>query len=210
MPMILNSADEALARANELIAKSSKRVVIGIVGKPGAGKSTITSFLLDKLPKELVALVPMDGYHLSNQQLVRLGLADKKGAFNTFDYAGYISLLRRINNEPDQDIYFPIFHREIEESYSADGVVAAGTKLVLTEGNYLLFDKAGWEQVVPELDESWYINIDDNLRIDRLVKRHEFYGKDKQAAIAWANGSDEINAKIVQDTANRADVIINL
>jgi pantothenate kinase len=210
LPITLNGVDQALARANEITKKTDKRVIIGVVGKPGAGKSSLTSYLIDNLPKNSVSLVPMDGYHLSNQQLSRLDLANKKGAFNTFDADGYIALLKRINNEFDKDIYFPVFHREIEESYSADGVVPARTMLVLTEGNYLLFDQAGWENVIPELTETWYINIDDKLRIDRLVKRHEFYGKSNEAAIAWANGSDETNAKIVEATSTRADVVINI
>lgn len=210
MAIELNSIDEALSRIKDLALKHSGRFIIGIVGKPGAGKSTLTSHLIENLPKDSVSLVPMDGYHLSNLQLKNLGLSDRKGAFNTFDSNGYVSLLKRINTETDQDIYYPVFHREIEESYAADGVVLANTKIVLTEGNYLLFDKAGWEKVAAELTEIWYININDNLRIERLVKRHEFYGKDKESAFNWATGTDEINAKIVESTAARADVIINI
>ena len=210
MAIELSSIDEALSRIKDLALKHSGRFIIGIVGKPGAGKSTLTSHLIENLPKDSVSLVPMDGYHLSNLQLKNLGLSDRKGAFNTFDSNGYISLLKRINTETDQDIYYPVFHREIEESYAADGVVLANTKIVLTEGNYLLFDKAGWEKVATELTEIWYININDDVRIDRLVKRHEFYGKDKESALNWATGTDEINAKIVESTAVKADVIINI
>ena len=210
MAIELSSIDEALSRIKDLALKHSGRFIIGIVGKPGAGKSTLTSHLIENLPKDSVSLVPMDGYHLSNLQLKNLGLSDRKGAFNTFDSNGYVSLLKRINTETDQDIYYPVFHREIEESYAADGVVLANTKIVLTEGNYLLFDKAGWEKVATELTEIWYININDDVRIERLVKRHEFYGKDKEPALNWATGSDEINAKIVESTASKADVIINL
>ncbi len=210
MAIELSSIDEALSRIKDLALKHSGRFIIGIVGKPGAGKSTLTSHLIENLPKDSVSLVPMDGYHLSNLQLKNLGLTDRKGAFNTFDSNGYVSLLKRINTETDQDIYYPVFHREIEESYAADGVVLANTKIVLTEGNYLLFDKAGWEKVAAELTEIWYININDDVRIDRLVKRHEFYGKDKESALNWATGTDEINAKIVESTAARADVIINI
>ena len=209
MPKLLTSLDQALARAKEL-ASGEKRVLIGITGKPGAGKSTLTSYLINNLGPDLTALVPMDGYHLSNKQLQRLNLSDSKGAFNTFDSDGFVSLLRRINQDTDKDIYYPIFHREIEESYAADGVVLKNTRLVITEGNYLLLEKGGWESVKKELSEVWYVKVNDELRLERLTKRHEMFGKDPQAAHKWAHGSDEINAELVQTTVASADVIIEI
>ena len=208
MPVILNSFDQALARLRNLEIKD--RFTIGIVGKPGAGKSTLTSYLMEMLPKDYASLVPMDGYHLSNQQLKNLGLLDRKGAINTFDTNGYVNLLKRINSEIDKDIYFPIFHRNIEESYAADGVVYAKTKLVITEGNYLLASEGGWEQVAPELDEIWYLKINDELRLERLIKRHQEFGKDLKAAEAWARGTDEVNARFIELTASKADVIVEI
>lgn len=208
MPVILKGFDQALARLKNLEIKD--RFTIGIVGKPGAGKSTLTSYLMEMLPKDYASLVPMDGYHLSNQQLKNLGLLDRKGAINTFDTNGYVNLLKRINSEIDKDIYFPIFHRNIEESYAADGVVYAKTKLVITEGNYLLASEGGWEQVAPEIDEIWYLKINDELRLERLIKRHQEFGKDLRAAEAWARGTDEVNARLIELTASKADVIVEI
>ena len=209
MPKLLTNLDQALARAKEL-ASGEKRVLIGVIGKPGAGKSTLTSYLINNLEPGLTALVPMDGYHLSNKQLQRLNLSDRKGAFNTFDSDGFVSLLRRINIDTDKDIYYPIFYREIEESYAADGVVLKNTRLVITEGNYLLLEKGGWESVKKELSEVWYVKVNDELRLERLTKRHEMFGKDPQSAHKWAHGSDEINAELVQTTVASADVIIEI
>jgi pantothenate kinase len=208
MPVILKGFDQALARLKNL--EINDRFTIGIVGKPGAGKSTLTSYLMEMLPEDYASLVPMDGYHLSNQQLKNLGLLDRKGAINTFDTNGYVNLLKRINSEIDKDIYFPIFHRNIEESYAADGVVYAKTKLVITEGNYLLASEGGWEQVAPELDEIWYLKINDELRLERLIKRHQEFGKDLRAAEAWARGTDEVNARLIELSASKADVIIEI
>jgi pantothenate kinase len=208
--IVLKDINEALARVKELLNKSQKRIVIGIVGKPGAGKSTLTAHLINNLPNDSAALIPMDGYHLSNKQLSKLGLSDRKGAFNTFDSDGFVKLLKRVNEESGKDIYFPVFYREIEESYAADGVVPANTKLVITEGNYLLLDKGGWEVVRQELDEVWYIEVDDNLRLDRLTKRHQSHGRNHDEAFAWATGSDERNAELVAKTRDKADVIVEI
>jgi pantothenate kinase len=201
------SFEQALSRVTELLNNANGRIIIGIVGKPGAGKSTLSSYLIEKLPKESVALVPMDGYHLSNKELDALGRRNRKGAPDTFDSNGYAALLQRIATSTD-DVYFPIFHREIEESIAAEGVVTAKTKIVLTEGNYLLHDQGGWKNVAPILTESWYVEVDDVVRLERLVDRHHFYGKERQAAYDWAHGTDENNAQLVESTKELADFLV--
>ena len=122
MPIVINSIEEALKRLRSLYESNNQRIIIGIVGKPGAGKSTLTSYLLENLVKEKAVLVPMDGYHLSNKLLAEYEKADRKGAYDTFDARGYSELIKRIKSDSDSDIYFPIFHREIEESIVAEGV----------------------------------------------------------------------------------------
>ena len=201
------SFEQALSRVTELLNSANGRIIIGIVGKPGAGKSTLSSYLIEKLPKESVALVPMDGYHLSNKELDALGRRNRKGAPDTFDSNGYAALLQRIATSTD-DVYFPVFHREIEESIAAEGVVTAKTKIVLTEGNYLLHDQGGWKNVAPILTESWYVEVDDVVRLERLVDRHHFYGKERQAAYDWAHGTDENNAQLVEGTKELADFLV--
>lgn len=207
-PEVIDSPEQALQRLRQLSQRENERVIIGIIGKPGAGKSTLTSFLIENLTAKKAALVPMDGYHLSNKLLSEQGKLNRKGAHDTFDDRGYVEILKRIKFDLNSDIYFPIFHREIEESIVAEGVVSKECNLVITEGNYLLCEINGWRDVKPLLTESWYIQIEDNLRLERLVARSIKYGRSPQAAFDWAHGSDEDNAKIIEPTKNFADVLL--
>jgi len=207
-PLIsLTSLEEVVSRAKSLM--DGERKIVGLIGKPGAGKSTLSAQLIQQLGDQ-AAILNMDGYHLSNSALGELGRADRKGAPDTFDALGFTEILKRVKHEVDKNIYFPVFDRAIEESIAAQGVIVPSVKLVITEGNYLLHNGDNWSGVKNLLDESWFIEVDDSLRIERLVNRHHKFGKSKVDALSWATGSDENNAKIVAQTRESADLIINL
>src|SRR5690606_31045100 len=103
-----------------------------ITGPPGAGKGLVARRIRDALAPRAV-VVPMDGFHLANRELRRLGLQDRKGAPETFDAAGYIALLRRIRDAGGETVYAPEFHREVEESYAGSIPVGPEVDLVITE-----------------------------------------------------------------------------
>ena len=193
-----------------LLEGSSPRTIIGIVGKPGAGKSTVVAEIQNQFESNDVAIIPMDGYHLSNEELIELGRRNRKGAPDTFDVSAFVSLLRSVRNEINKNHTFPIFHREIEASKEGEGLVPAGAKVVVVEGNYLFSQEYGWHEVFPLLDQSWFISIDDEIRMRRLIARHIAYGKTAQEAEEWSLGSDEMNARFIEKSANRAEKVINL
>lgn len=208
MPRKIEGLHSARDRILELKETVNSRVLIGIVGKPGAGKSTVTAKLKELLPASETKVLSQDGYHLSNSQLQELGRTDRKGAPDTFDPQSFTNLLKRVAQDSQNEIYFPIFHREIEESIAAEGVITPETKIVLVEGNYLLLRSHGWGDVATYLDETWYLKIDDELRLKRLVARHIEFGKEPDFAHAWAHGTDEVNAKIIETTSERADAFL--
>jgi pantothenate kinase len=195
---------EALQRVEALLA-SGKRAILGLVGPPGGGKSTLAQALLHALPGRAV-VVPMDGFHLANTELKRLHRAARKGAPDTFDAAGYVALLGRLKSpHSGETIYAPEFRREIEEAVAGAIPVPPQVQLVITEGNYLLLDEAPWREVRLHLDACWYVNTDEALRLQRLVQRHEQFGRSAQAARDWVQQTDEPNARLIERTRERAD-----
>ncbi|AWE48676.1 nucleoside/nucleotide kinase family protein [Streptomyces nigra] len=202
---------ELLDRARSL-ADGGGRAVLGIAGSPGAGKTTLAETLVRELNgtgDPWVAHVPMDGFHLADAELERLGRRDRKGAPDTFDAAGYAALLRRLREEPGDDIvYAPGFERELEQPIAGTVPVEPAARLVVTEGNYLLLDTGAWARVRAQLDEVWFCELDEEERLRRLIARHERFGKTHEEAVAWVMRSDQRNAELVAATRDRADLTV--
>ena len=193
-----------------LLQDLNPRSLSGIVGKPGAGKSTVVSEIEKRFDPSQVSVIPMDGYHLSNEELISLNRRDRKGAPDTFDTQSFISLITKVKNSPDLEHRFPIFHREIEASKADEGFVQSGVKVIVVEGNYLFSEEHNWQGVFPLLDHTWFIEIADEVRIQRLIARHIRYGKTPEDAENWSRGSDEANARFIELTAHRAVGTIKL
>jgi pantothenate kinase len=150
-----------------------------------------------------------------------LGRAERKGAADTFDAAGLAALLTRIR-VADGPVYAPTFDRSIEEPIAAGTVVPAGADIVVVEGNYLLFGddardgtgdvpaEAAWANVRTALDETWFLRIPHDIRIARLIERHVQFGRTRAAAEAWVETVDEPNARLIEASGARADMIVTL
>ncbi|MGW0944892.1 nucleoside/nucleotide kinase family protein [Streptomyces sp. NPDC002623] len=200
--------DDLLLRARALAGDGRRRVLLGIAGSPGAGKTT----LAERLARELdgAAHVPMDGFHLADAELDRLGRRDRKGAPDTFDAAGYAALLRRLREDTDEVVYAPGFERVLEQPIAGAVPVAPSARLIVTEGNYLLLGTGVWTRVRAELDEVWFCETDEEERVRRLVARHEQFGKGHAEAVAWVERSDRRNAELVATTRERADLVVRV
>lgn len=209
------SAEQAVEAARALLdeaMRAGSRRLLGVAGAPGAGKSTLTALLAEQLPAGSCAVVPMDGFHLADVALRRLGRLGRKGAPDTFDAAGYVAQLQRLRSARPQDapVWAPMFERDLEQPLAGAIEVAAEVPLVLTEGNYLLVTTGAFEQVSGLLDARWFVEAPESLRHERLIARHERFGKPPRAAREWALGPDEDNARLVAPTRDRADVVVRL
>ena len=127
-------------------AAGGRRVLVGITGSPGAGKTTLALRLVDALGRE-AAHLPMDGFHLANATLDALGRHDRKGAIDTFDGWGFLALLRRVRDEQEHTVYAPSFRREVDEPVAGEIAIEPEHRVVVAEGNYLLVDDGPWAAV---------------------------------------------------------------
>ncbi len=199
------------------LAPPGRRAILGVTGPPGAGKTHLVTLLLDALrqtpPPGLpadawVAHVPVDGFHLADVELDRLGNRDRKGAPDTFDSAGYLAILRRIRADTSEVVYAPGFERTLEQPIAASIPVLPTARLIITEGNYLLLPTGDWPTIRSLLDQVWYVDLDDDERQRRLIERHVRFGKEPEAASAWVRGPDQANAALVTSTREGADLVI--
>jgi pantothenate kinase len=183
-----------------------RRVMLGITGPPGAGKSTFAESIVAAF--DAAVYLSMDGFHLADVELRRLGLLHRKGAINTFDADGYLAVLQRIRAEPQHIVYSPAFDRHIEQPIAGSIPVFPGTRLVVTEGNYLLDDEPPWPSIRDVLSEVWFIDVPRAERHRRLVHRHEQFGKTPERAEAWVRDVDERNAERIERVRHHADLVV--
>lgn len=202
----LKSFEAALEAARKLIVPGERRI-LGLTGQPGAGKSTLTKLLLEELGSA-AAYLPLDGFHLDNVILHERGAFERRGAPDTFDADGYVHLLQRLRKPYEEPVYAPELDRVTDRAIAGLIQIPSTTPLVITEGNYLLVDDDRWRPVRSLLDESWYVDLDENVRIERLVRRHEQFGKSPDAAFAWSTGPDQTNAELIASTRLLADRLV--
>ena len=207
--------DALAARAAALVSRGdelTERAVVGITGPPGSGKSTLAEHLAAAVAARGVSVVrvPMDGFHLANDELVRLGRRERKGAIDTFDVDGYAALLRRARTTLARPVYAPDFDRRVHQPVAGAIPVLPEARLVITEGNYLLSPDPAWRAVRGLLDEVWYCELAADERLRRLLARHERFGKSPDAARAWVATVDEPNAAAIVGWRDTADLVVDV
>ena len=204
---------DALPERVRRLASQGGRVVVGIAGSPGAGKTTLAARLVAELNASAGAPVavhlPMDGFHLANSTLDRLGIRGRKGAIETFDGWGFVALLERVRAERGHTVYAPSFERAVDEGIAGEVAVEPDARIVVVEGNYLLVDREPWNRIPALLTETWFCETPAEERVARLVDRHSRQGRSAEEALDWATSVDGANALLIEPTRSRADAVVS-
>lgn len=207
-----HDAVAALATRVERAASGLPRYVLGIAGSPGSGKTTLTAGPVAELNSrtaDTAAALPMDGFHLANATLDRLGRRSRKGALDTFDGWGFLALLHRVRTETDHTVFAPSFRRSVDQGVAADIAIEPETRIVVVDGNYLLVDDGPWAGVRDVVDEVWFCATPGGERESRLIERHTRYGRTVEAATRRAREVDGANAVLIEGTRERADLVVS-
>lgn len=209
--------DSIDALASDAVSKfrhsNQSRYLIGITGQPGAGKSTLTEALVRACAAELgpqrVVGLPMDGFHLTNQQLNGIGLRNLKGAPTTFDAHEFASALKHLATSP-ATVTWPAYSRVLHEPIPDAISIAPTVQLIFVEGNYLLLQSSPWDAIRALLDSVWYVGADLQIIKERLLKRQLDAGRSPADAEAHVLGSDMENARQIAETEGFADRVVEI
>ncbi|MBQ7468882.1 MAG: nucleoside/nucleotide kinase family protein [Pseudobutyrivibrio sp.] len=208
-----------LKRLTDLQRLKNRRILVMLAAPPGAGKSTLCSFL-EKLSKETNGVTPlqaigMDGFHrrqeyLTSHTTIRDGKEIKKveikGAPETFDLDLMRSRIELITKE--DTLGWPIYDRTLHNP--VDNAIQVESDIVLLEGNYLLLNQPGWDDISKYADYTISIVADENQLRQRLIERKALSGNSIEKATAFVDYSDMVNVKTCLNCSKEADLVLQV
>ncbi|WP_339107402.1 hypothetical protein [Thioclava sp. GXIMD4216] len=184
------------------------RVLVAVAGAPGSGKSRLAREICEKLNAHTAAcaaILPMDGFHRSNDWLDARGLRGRKGAPETFDTEGFAALLQQARTA-GQALHVPTFDRDRDRVIPDGDEIEARTRFILVEGNYLLLTRAGWRDLFPLFDLTIRLHVpEDELRA-RLIRRWEKRGIDPAEITRRVEENDLPNGRLILTEGRAADL----
>jgi pantothenate kinase len=196
-------------------AQKKPRVIIGMAGPTGAGKSVVT-VLLKELARQAglpfaFESITIDAWHYPNEFLLSHFSAGEplkkvKGRFDTYDVRGLVADLEAF--AAGKEVAFPVYSRKLHDPVKNSIHVTTAETLLVVEGLWLLHDAAGWEAVRPLLDFSFFIESDVERTKAPVIRRHMTGGRTLADATRHYEEVDARNSALVLLTKSKADKVI--
>ena len=182
------------------------RVILAIAGPPATGKSTLAKSIQTLFGEQSIVL-PMDGFHLDNEVLIKKGLLARKGSPESFDVDGFVHILTRLREK--RAVFAPQFDRELDLSRSC-AIEIDKQNLIIVEGNYLLFDRSPWRDLTKYWSISAWLHSSLAELEKRCISRWVDFGLGIEQAKKRALQNDLVNAKLVIDNRLSLDETIDI
>ena len=206
-----------LQRLTALQREKGKRLLVMLAAPPGAGKSTLVSFL-KTLGRERgcdLQAIGMDGFHRRQEYLQshfvsrdgrRVSMVEIKGAPITFDLERLTASVREVASGAvcGWPVYDRLLHDPVEDAVTVDGDV------VLLEGNYLVLDEDGWRELSACADYTVFVRADAQMLRQRLIDRRIKTGVDLEPAIRFVDYSDMPNVRLCLERSLPADLVLSI
>ncbi|XP_057519705.1 putative uridine kinase C227.14 [Amaranthus tricolor] len=226
MDEIYESLAHRLLPTAAVTSNPNLKYIVGLAGPPGAGKSTVASEVVKRINKkwpqkapsmdELVGspdvaiVLPMDGFHLYRNQLDAMEDPEeahaRRGAPWTFDPERLLNCLQTLRTRGS--VCAPSFDHGVGDPIEDDIFVSVQHKIVIVEGNYLLLDEGVWSDISNMFDEKWFIDVDLDTSMQRVLKRHISTRKPPDVAKWRIEYNDRPNAEMIMNSKKNADLII--
>ncbi|KAI7990951.1 putative uridine kinase C227.14 [Camellia lanceoleosa] len=221
-----NALAERLVPTAAAASNPNFKHIVGLAGPPGAGKSTVAFEIVRRVnklwyekscsfdsqvePPEVATVLPMDGFHLYRHQLDAMEDPEeahaRRGAPWTFDPALLLKCLKTLKNQGS--VYAPSFDHGVGDPVEDDIFVNLQHKVVVVEGNYLLLEEGVWKEISSVFDEKWFIEVDIETAMQRVLKRHILTGKPPDVAKWRIEYNDRPNAELIDKSKKNADLLI--
>lgn len=204
------------------------KYLVGLAGPPGAGKSTVAHEVVQRINKlwpqkspsmdeqvgspDVAIVLPMDGFHLYRSQLDSMEdpkeAHARRGAPWTFDPARLLKCLQTLRSQGS--VCAPSFDHGVGDPIEDDIFVSLQHQIVIVEGNYLLLDEGLWNDISSMFDEKWFIDVDLDTSMQRVLKRHVSKSKKPLDEAKWRiEYNDRPNAEMIMKSKKNADLIIS-
>lgn len=199
----------------------NQRLLIGLAGSPGSGKSTISYNVTERINKffgeDVSIVLNQDGYHYTREELSKFPEPElafkRRGAPFTFNPKGFLELIHKIKKpiSPEtKDILAPSFNHKAKDPEPNSKIITPAHRIVIIEGNYVLLKDEYWREISAIVDEKWKIKVEPLQARRRIVKRHLEAGisATEDEAIERCNNNDLVNAVYIRENSVIPDLVI--